>query len=69
MEIILFLSPQKHWRPRHGWLDFYIESFKSKNLFVAASTLFDEKGREIGFGTGDFAKSNIGLSEDTGCKL
>ena len=43
--------------------------FKSKNLFVAESTLFDKKGREIGFGTGNFAKSKIGLSEDIGYKL
>ena len=42
--------------------------FKSKNLFVAESTLFDEKGREIGFGTGNFAKSKIVLSEEIGYK-
>ena len=40
--------------------------FKSKNLFVAESTLIDEKGREIGFGTGNFAKSKIVLSEEIG---
>jgi uncharacterized protein (TIGR00369 family) len=43
--------------------------FKSKNLFVAESTLFDEKGREIGFGTGNFMKSKVGLAEDIGYEL
>jgi uncharacterized protein (TIGR00369 family) len=43
--------------------------FKSKNLFVAESTLFDEKGREIGFGTGNFMKSKVGLTEDIGYEL
>jgi uncharacterized protein (TIGR00369 family) len=43
--------------------------FKSKNLFVAESTLFDEKGREIGFGTGNFMKSKVGLMEDIGYEL
>lgn len=42
--------------------------FKSRNLFVAESTLVDEKGREIAFGTGNFAKSKIALSEEIGYK-
>ena len=42
--------------------------FKSNNLFVAESTLFDGKGREIGFGTGNFVKSKIVLSEEIGYK-
>lgn len=40
--------------------------FKSRNLFVAESSLVDEKGREIAFGTGNFAKSKVALSEDIG---
>ncbi|WP_298424235.1 PaaI family thioesterase [uncultured Kordia sp.] len=42
--------------------------FKSRNLFVAESSLVDEKGREIAFGTGNFAKSRIPLTEDIGYK-
>jgi uncharacterized protein (TIGR00369 family) len=42
--------------------------FKSRNLFVAESSLVDEKGREIAFGTGNFAKSKIPLTEDIGYK-
>ena len=40
--------------------------FKSRNLFVAEATLYDEKGREIGLGTGNFVKSKIALSEEIG---
>lgn len=40
--------------------------FKSRNLFVAESSLVDEKGREIAFGTGNFAKSRISLTEEIG---
>lgn len=29
-----------------------------KNLFVAESTLFNEKGKEVAFGTGQFMKTN-----------
>ncbi len=42
--------------------------FKSRNLFVAESSLVDEKGREIAFGTGNFAKSRIALTEEIGYK-
>lgn len=42
--------------------------FKSRNLFVAESTLVDEKGREIAFGTGNFAKSRIALTDEIGYK-
>ncbi|MEM6721456.1 MAG: PaaI family thioesterase [Bacteroidota bacterium] len=42
--------------------------FKSRNLFVAESTLVDEKGREIAFGTGNFAKSRVTLTEEIGYK-
>ncbi|MDN5201712.1 PaaI family thioesterase [Fulvivirgaceae bacterium BMA10] len=40
--------------------------YKSRNLFVAESTLFNEAGKEIAFGTGNFAKSKIGLSREIG---
>lgn len=40
--------------------------FKSRNLFVAKSTLVDEKGREIAFGTGNFAKSSAALTAEIG---
>lgn len=42
--------------------------FKSKDMFVAASTLYNEAGKEIAFGTGNFAKSRIALSEEIGYK-
>ncbi len=42
--------------------------FKSRNLFVAESILYNEEGKEIGFGTGNFAKSKIPLSEEIGYK-
>jgi len=40
--------------------------FKSKNLFVAESTLLNERGKEIAFGTGNFAKSKVQLSKEIG---
>ncbi len=40
--------------------------FKSRNLFVAESTLYNQDGKEIAFGTGNFAKSKIALSEKIG---
>lgn len=42
--------------------------FKSRDLFVAEATLYNEDGKEIAFGTGNFAKSKILLSEDIGYK-
>jgi uncharacterized protein (TIGR00369 family) len=42
--------------------------FESKNLFMAESTLYDEKGNEIAFGSGSFVKSKINLSEEIGYK-
>ncbi|MEM9024591.1 MAG: PaaI family thioesterase, partial [Bacteroidota bacterium] len=36
--------------------------FQSRNLFVAESTVFNEAGKEVAFGTGNFARSKIGLS-------
>lgn len=43
--------------------------FPSRNLFVAESTLYDERGREVGFGTGNFAKSKVALSAEIGYRL
>jgi len=40
--------------------------YRSKNLFVAESTLFNEMGKEIAFGTGSFVKSKIALSKEIG---
>ncbi|WP_299435786.1 PaaI family thioesterase [uncultured Aquimarina sp.] len=43
--------------------------FKSRNLYVAESILYSEDGKEIGFGTGNFAKSNIALTDKIGYKI
>ncbi|WP_298221104.1 PaaI family thioesterase [Flavobacterium sp.] len=40
--------------------------FKSKNLFIADSILYDEKGREVGRGSGNFMKSKMELTEKIG---
>lgn len=40
--------------------------YKSKNIFVAESSIFNEAGKEIAFGTGNFAKSKMALSSDIG---
>lgn len=40
--------------------------FKSRDLFVAESVLYNDKGKEIGFGTGNFAKSRVALSKEIG---
>ena len=42
--------------------------YVSRNLFVAESTLYNEAGKEVAFGTGNFAKSRIELSEEIGYK-
>lgn len=42
--------------------------YQSKNLFLAESTLYNEEGKEIAFGTGSFLKSKIPLSEGIGYK-
>ncbi len=42
--------------------------YQSKRLFVAESRLFDENGEEIAFGTGNFTKSKIELTEEIGYK-
>ncbi len=43
--------------------------YHSENLFVAESTLYNQEGKEIAFGTGNFAKSKIKLSEEIGYKV
>lgn len=40
--------------------------FKSKNMFIAESTLYNEAGKEIAIGTGNFMKSKISLSKEIG---
>src|SRR4030095_5613240 len=40
--------------------------FKSTNLFIADSTLFDENNKVLGRGSGNFMKSKIQLTEDIG---
>ena len=40
--------------------------FVSKNLFIAESSLCNEQGKEIAFGTGHFAKSKVELSAEIG---
>ena len=39
---------------------------RSANLFVAESTLFNEAGKEIAFGTGNFVRSKTSLAEEIG---
>ncbi|MEO8146334.1 MAG: PaaI family thioesterase [Bacteroidia bacterium] len=38
--------------------------FKSANLFIADSTLYDENGKTIGRGSGNFMRSKIALTEE-----
>ena len=40
--------------------------FKSSNLFIADSTLYDENDKVIGRGSGNFMRSKILLTEDIG---
>ena len=40
--------------------------FKSTNLFIADSVLYDENGKVLGRGSGNFMKSKILLTEDIG---
>jgi uncharacterized protein (TIGR00369 family) len=42
--------------------------FKSRNLFIADSTLFDENNKLVGRGSGNFMRSKIVLNEDIGYK-
>ena len=40
--------------------------FQSANLFVGAASLLDANGREVAFGTGNFAKSKVALDPAIG---
>jgi len=42
--------------------------FKSTNLFIADSILFDERNKLVGRGSGNFMRSKIELTEDIGYK-
>ena len=42
--------------------------YKSSNIFSADATLYNQDGKEVAFGTGNFAKSKILLSEEVGYK-
>ncbi|WP_459210395.1 PaaI family thioesterase [Aquimarina rhabdastrellae] len=42
--------------------------FRSRNLYIAESTLYNEDGKEVAFGTGHFAKSKVALTEEIGYK-
>ena len=43
--------------------------FESSNLWIAESSVKDYKGREIGFGTGHFAKSKVALTPEIGYSI
>ena len=40
--------------------------FKSNTLYTAESTIYNDKGEEIAFGTGNFSKSKVPLSKEIG---
>jgi uncharacterized protein (TIGR00369 family) len=40
--------------------------FQSKNLYIAESKLYNEAGKEMAFGTGNFTRSKIALTEEIG---
>ena len=42
--------------------------YASKEIFVAEAKLYNSEGKEIGFGTGNFTRSKIVLSEEIGYK-
>ena len=42
--------------------------FISRQLFVAEATLYNDKGKEIAFGSGQFAKSSTPLTPEIGYK-
>jgi len=42
--------------------------FKSENMFIADSTLFNENNKLVGRGTGNFMRSKIFLTENIGYK-
>lgn len=40
--------------------------FSSRNLWTAESRFYNELGKEVAFGTGNFARSKVQLSEEIG---
>jgi uncharacterized protein (TIGR00369 family) len=42
--------------------------FTSRQLYVAEAVLYNEAGKEIAFGTGNFAKSKVALTPEIGYK-
>jgi len=42
--------------------------YKSSSIFSAEAKLYNQEGKEVAFGTGNFAKSKLLLSEDVGYK-
>ncbi len=42
--------------------------FRSANLYIADSTLFDQNNKVVGRGSGNFMKSKVSLTEDIGYK-
>jgi len=40
--------------------------YRTRDFFVAESTLYNDVGKEIAFGTGNFSKSKIALSKEIG---
>tara|TARA_B100000524_G_scaffold100249_1_gene48098 strand:+ start:1515 stop:1952 length:438 start_codon:yes stop_codon:yes gene_type:complete len=42
--------------------------YKSSNLFTADAKLYNQEGKEVAFGTGNFARSKMPLSEEVGYK-
>lgn len=40
--------------------------FQSRSLIVAEATLYNEAGKKVAFGTGNFMRSKMALSEDIG---
>ena len=43
--------------------------FRSKEIFTGEATLYNEDGKEVAFGTGNFARSKAALTEEMGYKL
>ncbi len=41
---------------------------KTKNLIIAEATLYNEEGKEIAFGTGNFMRSRVALVPEIGYK-
>ena len=42
--------------------------YKSSSLFTAEAKLYNQEGKEVAFGTGNFARSKMLLSEEVGYK-